>query len=112
MASQITTTSGDSSADDPSDDDAFFRRPQSDRSTRNMLDQFLHSSSEDVVSIAAWPKLKDLFIRLNTPLPASAAVERLFSCAGMIMNDRRNRISDKNFENLVFLKVNSWMETK
>ena len=57
-------------------------------------------------------KSADLFIRLNTPLPASAAVERLFSCAGMIMNDRRTRLSDKNFENLVFLKVNSWMETK
>jgi hypothetical protein len=57
-------------------------------------------------------QLKDLFIRLNTPLPASTAVERFFSCAGMIMNERRTPLSDKNLENLVFLKVNNWMETK
>jgi hypothetical protein len=77
-----------------------------------VLDQFLHSSSTGVASITAWPQLKDMFIRLNTPLSASFAVERLFSCAGMIMNDRRTRLNDKNFENLVCLKVNSWTETK
>ena len=45
------TASGDSSvADDPSDDDAFFRRSQSDRSTRNVLDQFPHSSSTSGVA--------------------------------------------------------------
>jgi hypothetical protein len=54
----------------------------------------------------------DLFMRRNTPLAASAAVERLFSCAGMLMNDRRTRLSYKNFESVVFFKVNSWMETK
>ena len=55
-----------------------------------------------------WPNLKDLFIRLNAPLPASAAVERLFSCAGLIMNDRHTGLTDKNS----VLKVISWMETK
>ena len=37
-------------------------------------------------------------IKLNTPLPASAACERLFSAAGRVFVPRRGRISDKHFE--------------
>ena len=37
------------------------------------------------------------FIRLNTPLPASAACERL-SAAGRVFVPRRGCISDKHFE--------------
>ena len=59
--------------------------------------------------IAAWPQLKELFLRLNTPLPASAAVERLFSTAGLVMSYKRTRLSDRNFENLVFVKANQWL---
>jgi hypothetical protein len=58
------------------------------------------------MSIAAWPELKELYIQLNTPLPASAAAERLFSCAGLTMTNKRTRMSDILFENLVFLKCN------
>jgi len=47
----------------------------------------------------------DTVIRLNTSLPASAACERLFSCAGLTMNSHRTRISDKLFEQLVLLKA-------
>ena len=54
-----------SNADDTTDDDAFFCHSQTDRSTRNVANQFLHSSSKDVVSTATWPNLKDLFFRLS-----------------------------------------------
>ena len=45
----------------------------------------IHSQSEETVSIAAWPELKELYVQLNKPLPASAAAERLFSCAGLTL---------------------------
>ena len=38
------------------------------------------------------------FIKLNTPLPASAACDRLFGAAGPVCVPRRGRISDKRFE--------------
>jgi hypothetical protein len=57
-------------------------------------------------NITAAPCLKKLFIQLNTPLPASAAAERLFSCCGLTMNSRRTRLNDELFEDLVMLKVN------
>jgi hypothetical protein len=76
-------------------------------STQTSLSQYLHSQSTDTISLAAWPNLKDVFIQLNCPLPASAASERLFSCAGLTMTNKRSRLDDKLFENLVFIKYNN-----
>jgi hypothetical protein len=50
-----------------------------------------------------------LFIILNTPLPASAAVEKLFSTAGLVMLHKRARLNDRKFENLIFVKANQWL---
>lgn len=48
-----------------------------------------------------------LFMKYNAALPLSASCERLFSVAGRIFSPVRSRVSDKNFERLLFLKVNS-----
>lgn len=50
--------------------------------------------------------IEDLFLRYNTTLSSSAAVERIFSKALLIFTNRRNRISDKNFEKVLFIRQN------
>jgi len=87
------------------DDEAFFTRRPSTAFTAatDDLNQYLNSRSTETSSITAWPPLKVLFLRLNTPLPAA---ERLFSCAGLTMNSRRTAMSDSLFEDLVLLKKN------
>ena len=47
-----------------------------------------------------------LFIKYNTGIPSSAAVERLFSTAGDVLRPKRACLSEDNFEHLVFLKGN------
>jgi len=97
-------------ADDTvSDDAAFFTRRASTASTAAPTDdltQYLNTPSTETSIVAAWPALKLLFVRLNTPLPASAAAERMFSCAGLTKTSRRTSMSDSLFENLVMLKKN------
>ena len=49
--------------------------------------------------------LKNLFIRYNTALPSSAAVERVFSVGKDILKPKRAGLSDDHFEMLIFLKM-------
>lgn len=49
---------------------------------------------------------RELFMKYNTPIPSSAAVERMFSLGKDIMRPKRSRLSDKHFEMLVFLQGN------
>ena len=50
--------------------------------------------------------LIDLFLRYNTAMPSSAAVERLFSLGKDIIRAKRSSLSDENFNMLMFLKGN------
>lgn len=108
-SSDAEQVSAEGSGADDDDEQAFFRKKNNDPSPQHALEQYLHSTSDERSSIAAWPQLKELFLRLNAPLPASAAVERLFSTAGLVMSHKRTRLSDRNFENLVFVKANQWL---
>ena len=48
----------------------------------------------------------DLFIKYNTPIPSSAAVECIFSTAGDIIRPKRSSLAASKFEELVFMKGN------
>ena len=67
---------------------------------------------EDVIKREHFPELHrdawiNLFIRYNTALASSAAVERLFSTAGNILRPKRSSLTASNFEQLVLLKENN-----
>ena len=102
-ASVETAGSGSNEGDD---DAFFFPRKKQSSSGLLQLEEYLSSQSTETSSITTWPLLKDLFMKTNTALPASAACERLFSAAGRIFTPLRARISDQNFENQFLLKLN------
>jgi hypothetical protein len=56
---------------------------------------------------SSFPYIRKLFIQLNTGLPSSAAVERLFSLGGRVLTPMRTQLSDQRFESLVFLRSNA-----
>ncbi len=51
-------------------------------------------------------RLKRLVTRVCSIQASSAPVERVFSCAGLILSPRRTRMNEQLFRDLVFLKVN------
>ena len=49
-----------------------------------------------------------MYIALNTGLPSSAAVERLFSLGGRVLSPMRSRLSSMHFEMMTFLRLANW----
>ena len=89
--------------DDSDDDDNFFVTKK--RLTSSPLKCYLASDihNASVFHGNAAP-LNSLALKLNTLLPASAAVERLLSCGGLVMQPHRNRLTDDNFDSCLLLR--------
>lgn len=68
--------------------------------------QYLEDRDKTLHSLNRYPEVRDLFIKYNVALPSSAAVERLFSVAGMIATVKRNRLRPSLFESLLLQRVN------
>lgn len=68
--------------------------------------QYISHPSTSYSSLQNYRHINKLFFKYNTPLPSSAAVERLFSTAGMIYSPRRTNMTDDTFEQLVMLRAN------
>ena len=69
----------------------------------NELEQFLQSNERNIQSIADYPSADRAFIKANSTSLSSAAVERLFSTAGIILSPRC-KMTDQLFDKIVFLK--------
>ncbi len=72
------------------------------------VDRYLADRSSELTSLHCYPNIKQLFIALNTGLPASAAVERLFSLGGRVFTPLRTRMSASHFEMMIFLRLAKW----
>jgi len=70
--------------------------------------QYLQPDSRrDLNMLNKHPAVKSVFLRFNSTIPSSAAVERLFIAGAIILSKRRNRLNDDTFEKLLLLKLNS-----
>lgn len=74
------------------------------KSIENEVEDYLSDPDTTTKALVKYPNLLQAFLKFNASLPSSAAVERLFSCAGQILVPRRCKLSDKLFEKLIFLR--------
>ena len=90
-----------------SDEDDLFSSMKSRRSEgTGELEGYLACVSVNMDLLNAFQNIKKLSLKLNTGLPASAACERLFSCAGLLFTAKRARMNSTHLENQLLLKLN------
>ena len=87
-------------------DDDNAVQPQSVKIS-DEVDRYLADTDTmcDPVRMAAYPTIRQMFIDLNTGLPASAAMERLFSLGGRVFTPLRTCLSSHHFEMMMFLRL-------
>ena len=96
----------DSAPDSDDDDKLFFARKKRRAAIPEQLDHYLAADCDILSTLKSWPQLQSLFVKFNTPLPASAACERLFSVAGLIFRPLRASIGNSTFEHQLLLNLN------
>jgi hypothetical protein len=83
-----------------------FQKKQPTSVTLRCYVQYLEDKNKELSILNSYQMVKKVFVRYNAVLPSSAAVERLFSLAGLITILHRRSMSDKTFEHLLLLKGN------
>jgi len=69
-----------------------------------LLKTFLQAKpNREPLTVDAFPHKSfwNLFLRFNTQMPSSAAVERMFSMGKVVLKPKRSKMSDQHFEMLV-----------
>ncbi|KAG0714025.1 hypothetical protein GWK47_014943 [Chionoecetes opilio] len=114
MEQAVLDTSEGSSPDEDEEDD-FFQATEGTNSARfsnkmgkeleswcseKQRNKLLEQAMFPALSHAAWV---DVFVKYNTAIPSSAAVERLFSQGSDIMKAKRASLTSDYFERLVGL---------
>lgn len=111
----------DHSSDDDDDEDETltlgtmyanekWRRNQPQNAAAE-VDQFIQAG----VAGNSWredlqlPGIRSLFLQYNTPIPSSAAVERLFSVGKDVLRPKRTSMTDANFNKVMFLQTNEFV---
>ena len=63
---------------------------------------YLSDPSTELSSLECYPNIRQVYLKLNTGLPASAAVERLLYLCGQVFSPLRSRLSNEHFEMMLF----------
>jgi hypothetical protein len=107
------------------DDDPFIRELFRSSDRRMTSERSVRSKAESILlewldSKTVWeyswetflkkPVLMSLFVKYNTAIPSSAAVERFFSIGKNILRPQRCALSDSNFNTLMFLTGNKHLK--
>ena len=66
---------------------------------------YLTEANTSLSSLQSYLAVQTVFVRYNSSLTLSTAVEWLFSCAGFIVTSPQNRLSDSTLEKLIMLKA-------
>ncbi|KAG0716070.1 hypothetical protein GWK47_010500 [Chionoecetes opilio] len=121
----VLDTSEDTSPDEDEEDD-FFKTLRTPGSTATEGTNSTHLSNKMGKELESWCSEKqinilleqtmfpafyraawvDVFVKYNTAIPTSAAVERLFSQGSDIMKAKAASLTSDNFERFVFMKGN------
>lgn len=118
---QDNLSGGDRSSNNEDEEQDFFisvtqskQKPPGHRCLRSkaesLVKMWLDMKSNDSFNDAAFLGeniIVHLFIKYNTAVPSSAAVERLFSVGKDILTPKRASLSDENFNMLMFIKGNT-----
>lgn len=70
------------------------------------VERFFDDDRQDVNILNEYPHIREVYLRHNTTLSSSAAIERVFSLSALIFTPRPNRINATNFEYALLLKLN------
>ena len=70
--------------------------------------QYLDDGDRTLQCLVKFPAIREVFRKYNVALPSSAAVERLFSVAGVIGTAKRNRLRPQLFEKLLLGSSAPW----
>lgn len=83
------------------------RRQSLEKSKEDEVLRYLCDTRKALAMLNEYTTIRRIFIKYNTTLPASAAVERVFSRSKLIFTHLRNRILGSNFEHALMLKINA-----
>uniref|UniRef100_A0A8C7XJ65 BED-type domain-containing protein n=1 Tax=Oryzias sinensis TaxID=183150 RepID=A0A8C7XJ65_9TELE len=69
--------------------------------------KYVEGTGKSLECLQDFPRVKQLFLKYNTPLPSTAPVQRLFSQKGNLVTSQRNFLTDDYFERIQLLRYNS-----
>jgi len=72
---------------------------------RQEVDKFVRDGAAGLDSLKECRYINKLYVTLNTGLPSSASVERLFLFGGRIFTPLRSRMTSEHFEMMMFLRM-------